>query len=49
MAEAGDMASAAAKQAIETEMTLVRNITKSFTHAGVEKLVGMPPKHWWSG
>ncbi|WP_261372159.1 type III secretion system translocon subunit SctE [Yersinia bercovieri] len=40
MAEAGDMASAAAKQAIETEMTLVRNITKSFTHAGVEKLVG---------
>lgn len=40
MVEAGDMASAAAKQAIETEMTLVRNITKSFTHAGVEKLVG---------
>nr|WP_261371220.1 type III secretion system translocon subunit SctE [Yersinia bercovieri] len=40
MVEVGDMASAAAKQAIETEMTLVRNITKSFTHAGVEKLVG---------
>ncbi|MBS0056524.1 type III secretion system translocon subunit SctE [Yersinia sp. Marseille-Q3913] len=39
MVEARDMASAAAKQAIETEMTLARNITKSFTHAGVERLV----------
>ncbi|CFR26342.1 type III secretion system translocon subunit SctE [Yersinia kristensenii] len=28
------------KQLVETEMTLVRNITKSFTHAGIEKLVG---------
>ncbi|CNI24770.1 type III secretion system translocon subunit SctE [Yersinia pekkanenii] len=28
------------KQLVETEMTLVRNITPSFTHAGIEKLVG---------
>ncbi|MFW5399107.1 type III secretion system translocon subunit SctE [Yersinia sp. 1252 StPb PI] len=28
------------KQITETEMTLMRNITNSFTHAGVEKLVG---------
>lgn len=40
MVNAADMASAAAKQAIEAEMTLVRNITKSFTHEGIEKLVG---------
>ena len=30
----------ACKQITETEMTLMRNITNSFTHAGVEKLVG---------
>lgn len=44
MVEASDMASAAAKQAIEAEMTLTRNITKSFTHTGIEKLVGETTK-----
>ncbi|OVZ84787.1 pathogenicity island 2 effector protein SseC [Yersinia kristensenii] len=39
MVEATEMASAAAKQAVKAEMTLVRNITKSFTHQGIEKLV----------
>ncbi|MDA5490908.1 type III secretion system translocon subunit SctE [Yersinia kristensenii] len=39
MVEASEMASAAAKQAVKAEMTLVRNITKSFTHEGIEKLV----------
>ncbi|QHB31002.1 pathogenicity island 2 effector protein SseC [Yersinia canariae] len=39
MVEATEMASAAAKQAAKAEMTLVRNITKSFTHEGIEKLV----------
>ncbi|CNJ24794.1 type III secretion system translocon subunit SctE [Yersinia vastinensis] len=39
MVEACDMASAAAKQAIKAEMTLVSNITKSFTHAGIEQMV----------
>lgn len=39
MAEASEMASAAAKQAIQAEMTLVNNITKSFTLAGIEKMV----------
>lgn len=40
MVSATDMAAAAAKQAIEAEMTLVRNMTQSFTHEGIEKLVG---------
>ncbi len=39
MVEASNMASTAAKQAVKAEMTLVRNITKSFTHEGIEKLV----------
>ncbi len=40
MVEASEMASTAAKQAVKAEMTLVRNITKSFTLEGIEKLVG---------
>ncbi|WP_145583195.1 type III secretion system translocon subunit SctE [Yersinia thracica] len=39
MVEASEMASAAAQQAVKAEMTLVRNITKSFTQEGIEKLV----------
>lgn len=39
MVEASEMASAAAKQAVQAEMTLVRNTTKSFTQEGIEKLV----------
>ncbi|HHT8824678.1 TPA: type III secretion system translocon subunit SctE [Yersinia enterocolitica] len=40
MVEVGNMTSAAAKQAAKAEIALVRNITKSFTHEGIEKLVG---------
>jgi secreted effector protein SseC len=39
MVEATDMASAAAKQAVEAEMSLVRNITQSFTREGIAQLV----------
>ncbi|WP_019211501.1 type III secretion system translocon subunit SctE [Yersinia massiliensis] len=44
MVEASEMAAAAAKQAASAEVTLVRNITKSFTSAGIEKLVGESTK-----
>ncbi|WP_145527230.1 type III secretion system translocon subunit SctE [Yersinia frederiksenii] len=45
MVEASEMAAAAAKQAIKAEMTLVNNITKSFTQVGIEKMVGEVTKN----